>query len=202
MMFNPFGLLGAKIFAGVAAAAIAFGAVQTVRIEGAFCRDLKPGEKPACIVQGFKQEVAGIRIDLDAARERTAAEAAAHEASKRAYREAQAEAEKAEAARLARVTAQQKEANHDLVQDYERRIASVRVAASRLRGETGQARAGSAGARANGALPRLSDAAGGADGAASDIGLSLDQRLTATETAIRLEKLQEWNRRQAAIDPN
>ena len=171
MTLNPFSILGAKIFAGVAAAAIAFGAVQTVRIEGVFCRDLKPGEKPACIVQGFKQEIAGIRIDL-------------------------------EAARLARVTAQQKEANHDLVQDYERRIAGARAAADRLRREAGQAGAGVAGARANVALPGLPDAAGRADATAGDNGLSLDERLTATETAIRLEKLQEWNRRQAAIDPN
>lgn len=201
-MFNPFSIVTSKIFGGVAIAAIAFGVVQTARIEGVYCRDVATGEKPRCIVQGFKQDVAAIRIDLVAARRRTEDEIASHRATKQAYADAQKTAEQLELTRLARVTAQQKEANHDIVQDYERRVAAARAAAERLRRQAGSTGAPSAGARGNVALSGLSDAASGADGATGNRGLSLDQRLTATNQASQLQALQEWNRRQAAIDPN
>lgn len=198
MIFNPFSTLTSKILA----VAIVSLAVQTVRIEGALCRTVAAGEKPACIVQGFKQQLAMVRIDLVAARKRTEAEIASHAATKRAYEDAQKTAEQLELARLARVTAQQKEANHDIVQDYERRVANARAVADRLRRQVGASGAGAAGSRADLGLSGLSAAAGGADGAAGVRGLSLDQREAATIDAIKLKALQNWNRKQAGIDPN
>lgn len=202
-MINPFNVLGAKIFAGVAAAALIGLAVQTVRIEGAFCRQVKVGEKPACIFEGFKQEIAGVRIDLEQVRADRAAEIAKHQATKQAYADAQAEAEKLEAARLARVTALQQEITDDRVQVYSQRLAAARADFDRLRRAQGSAaRGGAAGAGQGFAMPGVPDAAGGADGAAGDHRLSDDERFVATKQAIQLDELQNWIRRQATVPTN
>ena len=202
MIARLFAPIGAKIFAGVAAAALLGLAVQTVRIEGAFCRSVKLGEKPACIVQGFKQQVASIRIDLEAVRRDRDQERANHQATKDNYRKAQQTAQQLERARLARSSAQQREINDDERSNYNGRIAAARAAAQRLRGQTGSARGGAAGAGRNLAVPPVSDAARGADELAGDRRLPADEALIATEQAIRLDALQSWVRRQHGVDPN
>lgn len=188
----------AKILGGVAAAAIAFGLVQTVRIEGAFCRDVKVGEKPACVVRGFKQEIATIRIDLDQVRAHRDLEVEKHKATKRTYAEAQREAERLEAERLARVEAQQKEITDDRFQSYERRLAGARADAARLRDRLRAGGAGAGGAAAGLAVPGFPAAAGEADGAPGGDGLS--RALIATAQAIQLDELISWIEDQARID--
>jgi hypothetical protein len=199
--------LRANLWQLLAAIAVLALAVQTVRIEGAFCRQVGMGEKPACIVQGYKQKIAAIRIDLEAVRRDRDAERANHQATRQAYQDAQAEAQRLEAARLARVTAQQKEITDDLAHDYARRIAAARAAAGaharRMRSGAGEPAVGRAAGAGDGfAMRDVSEAAGGADGAAGDHELPADQRLIATEQAIRLDALQSWVRQQQRVDPN
>ena len=126
---------GLKIALGALALVTIFASIQTVRIEGVWCSDVEAGEKPACIIRGFKQELQVVRIDLAEAEAYGRAEAAKHKATKQAYREAQEEAAIAEAARLARVVAEQKEITSEVEADYRQRIAALRARADRLRRE-------------------------------------------------------------------
>lgn len=108
---------------------------------------------------------------------------------------ARAEAERVRAdfeARARRIEQQQTSINQEVSRDYQARIADLhRRYAELLRGEGG-ANPGRPGPAPH--LPTPGHPAGGADGAAGDPGLSLAERLVATETAIRLEALQEWVR--------
>lgn len=134
-----------------------------------------------------------------------AAEVAAHVQTKKTYREAQAAAQRLEAKRLARVTAQQQEITDEVVADYRRRIADARAHAERLRE---QARARAAGSPGAVGVPGAGDAAGGADQAAGDRRLpeltdaELEWRLIATEQAIQLDELINWTLRQAGVEVN
>lgn len=196
--FNPFSALTSKIFAGVAVAAIAATAVQTVRIEGAFCRSVKVGEKPACIIQGFKQQLAVVRIDLEQVRRERDAERSAHQLTKQTYAQAQAEAARLEKERLARVAAQQKEINDERAQTYQRRIDAARAAYERMR-QSARGGAGAPGAADGFAGTALSAAAGAADGAAGADQLPQDERLICTIQSIRLDELQGWIREQVKV---
>ncbi len=201
MPFNPFSIFSSKIFAGLAALLLAGLLVQTVRIEGALCRGVRPGEKPACVIQGFRQQLAVVRIDLVAARKRADEEAARHEATKRAYRDAQVEAARLEAERLQRITARQQEISDDIATDYAARLRAARARYERLRAQA-LAGAGAAGAAYPVHLPLAPGAAGRAAEAPGGDGLSLDQRLIATEQATQLGALIGWVERQVATPVN
>ena len=114
---------------------------------------------------------------------------------------ARAEAERVRAefeARARRAEQQQTRINEEVSRDYQTRIADLRRRHDELLRGQGRANPGRPGSASG--LPAPGPAAGGADGAAGDPGLSLAERLVATETAIRLEALQTWVRRQAAVE--
>lgn len=180
MLGNIFSPLFAKIFAGLAVALLIATAFQTIRVEH------------------LKRVVAVLRIDLTQARARTEAEIAQHKASKQAYREAQAEAERMEKERLARITAEQERINDDRVQSYQRRLADARRTAEQLRN---QARAG-AGGKAGGVSMPAADDTRRTSGTADHPELSEQERLIATEQAIQLDELITAVEQHMRIDPN
>lgn len=127
----------------------------------------------------------------DTARAQVIAEQKAHQTTVANYRAAAAEAARRDAENKARVEAEQRAANERISHDYETRIAAVREQYDRLLRERARAGAGGSGSAPvppRGATPARPDAAAG------DNGLSLRERLVATETAIRLEELQRWVR--------
>lgn len=196
-----FSVLTSKIFMGLSALLLTLLVIQTVRIEGVFCSDVKAGQKPACIIKGFKQNLAIVRIDLDAVKVERDVEIAKHAATKRAYAEAQMEAARLEKERLLRVEARQQEITDDLVKDYETRIAAARANAQRLRSQINR-RTGSGGATVRLEMPGFSDAAGGPDATASDRRLSINERLIATEQATQLDSLISWVQKQMNVGVN
>lgn len=193
-----------KIAAGIIAALTLALVVQTVRIEGALCRSVKPGEKPACVLQGFKQQVAVLRIDLDAARARTEAEIAAHKATKRAYADAQAEAARLESERLASIVQQQEGITDEVEQTYRARLADARARYERLRRQAGGSGIGAGGAPGGEPMPGLSPAEPGIDAPSCDgvPASDLDLRYCAAAQAEQLRSLIEWVEQQHAVDPN
>ena len=136
------------------------------------------------------------------------AEAAAHQATKNAYRQSQVEAAALERARVTRVQTAQQEISNAIESDYRGRLADARARAEQLRQQL-QARTGTAGAAGGQSLPGLSPAAGGATAPPGDHGLpaapnetGIERALVATEQALQLGALIDWVRAQAAIDPN
>ena len=199
-----------RILAGVLAAMTLFAVIQTVRIEGAFCSDVSAREKPSCIVQGFKQEVQIIRIDFAEAEAYGRAEAAKHKATKQAYADAQAEAARMEAERLARVVAEQQEITDAVEADYRQRIATLRARADRLRAEAIAARGGTSAAGAPGdmQLPEAGDTAARADEApdcrafpARDTMTEIRCREIAEQQATQLDALIDWVAQQFRVEP-
>ena len=116
------------------------------------------------------------------------------------YRAAAEQARAADAANAARVAAEQRTINERTSHDYEARIADARAAAGRLRQQL--AAAADPGSRAGAPVPGLSAAVGGTAQAAGQDGLSVADRLTATEQAIQLDELIKWIRKQAGVDVN
>jgi hypothetical protein len=198
-----------RILAGALAGVAIFAAIQTVRIEGVWCSDVEAGEKPACLVRGFKQEVTIIRIDLADAEARARAEAAKHKATKQAYREAQEEAARMQAEAIERVVARQEEITDEVRADYQQRIAALRARADRLRGETGTDRgSGSAGSPGDLRLPEDGDTAARIDEApdcreipAPDLSTDIRCREIAEEQAMQLDALITWVQRQFGVEP-
>lgn len=193
MRFDPFAPAVTRALAALLLAAVLFGFVQTVRIDGLRVWPLS--------IDGLERRLAAMTGARDA-------EAAAHRATNEGYRNAQATAAARDAQRIARVKAEQKEISDEEVADYERRLADARAAAERLRRELA-ARAGASGAAGGVVLPGAGAAAGGAaapaagdrlPGAAGEAaGDEIGWRLIATEQAIQLDALIRWNRRQAAV---
>lgn len=177
MLGKFFAPLGMKIFAGVSLALLIGVTVQTVRVEH------------------WKKVAQVLRIDLVKVKAEKEAEIAKHQATKRAYREAQEEAARLEAERLARVTNQQEAISNDRVQIYQRRLADARRIAEQLRRQGGASSGRATGSDAMSALP---DTAGGADGASPV--LSADERLIAQKQAIQLDELQNWVTDQTRVD--
>lgn len=175
MIAGIFAPLWTRIFAGLSALLLIGFITQTIRIEGFW------------LIVGFKEENAILRIDLSKARAATEAEIAKHEATKKAYRDAQAEAERMEAERLARITAQQERINNDRLAAYSSRLSAARAAADRLRAQAG-ARAGAVGAPGCQQVPDDGHSAGAAD-PACDRGFLIEERLIATKQAIQLDEL-------------
>jgi hypothetical protein len=118
------------------------------------------------------------------------------------YRAAAAQAEAADQANLARVTAAQRTINERTSDEFEARLAAARAAAAaqrlRVRPE------GSADPRRGAAAPvsALSAAPGGPHQAAGEDRLPNADALTATEQAIQLDELIKWVERQHGVDPN
>lgn len=198
-----------RLLAGALAAVTLFAAVQTVRIEGAFCANVEAGEKPRCIIRGFKQELQITRISLAEAEANHRAEAAKHKATKQAYAEAQEEAARLEAERLARVVARQEEITHEIEADYRQRIAALRARADRLRAQVEANRGGSAaGAPGDLQLPEAGDPAARADAApdcrslpAPDLTTEIRCREIAEQQATQLVALIDWVERQFNVQP-
>lgn len=89
--------------------------------------------------------------------------------------------------------------NEEVSREYQARIADARRRYDALRLRPNSTAGAGAGRGATG-LPVLPAASGRADGAAGYQGLSLSERLIATETSIRLEELQGWLTQQLAVD--
>lgn len=202
---------GLKLSLGALALMTVFATVQTIRIEGVWCSDVDAGEKPACIMRGFKQEIQVIEIDLDEAEANWRAEVAKHKATKQAYRDAQEEAARMEAERLARVIAEQEEITDAVEADYRERIAALRTRAERLRRDAqAGAGAGSGAASAPGdvQLPEARDPAARTDEApdcrplpARDALTEIRCREIAEQQATQLDALIDWVSRQFRVEP-
>jgi hypothetical protein len=117
------------------------------------------------------------------------------------YRAAADQARAADQANLARVTAQQRGINERTSDDFEARLAAVRLSAQRLREQSPGAPA-HPGAGGAAAMPGLSAPSGGAAQAPSQDRLSQSDALTATEQAIQLDELIKWIKAQASVDPD
>ncbi|MFC3097390.1 hypothetical protein [Alteraurantiacibacter palmitatis] len=199
--FNPFGAIAAKIYSALLIAAAAAALVQTLRIEGVWCREVAEGERSRCLITGFVQDVADRDVTIAQRTAERDAEITQHLLTKQAYTGAQAEAARLESERLERVQNRQQEITNATIDDYRRRLAAARADAERLR-QRASTGTGSSGAAAGIDLPGLPVASGRADASASDRGFPLAERLTATEQAIQLDELISWIEAQARVDPN
>jgi hypothetical protein len=117
------------------------------------------------------------------------------------YRAAAEQARAADRAAADRVAAEQRAINERTTHDYEARVADARARAQRLRLQA-PAAAADPGNRTSPPMPGLAAAAGGASESAREDGLSVADRLTATEQAIQLDELIKWVKAQAKVDPN
>jgi hypothetical protein len=117
------------------------------------------------------------------------------------YSAAAAAARVEDEAAAKRVATQQQAINQRSAHDYEARLADARARAQRLRVEAATA---AADPRSGGAAPMsgLPATPRSTDQTAGEGGLSVEDRLTATEQAIQLDELIKWAKRQSAIDPN
>ena len=134
------------------------------------------------------------------------AEQQAHAQTVANYRSAAETARRADAANRDRVLAAQRDINERTIHAYEARVADARARVDRLRREAGAAATHSGDRRAT-PLPAAGAAARAAGGPAAQDGLSLaakglslDERLIATEQAIQLDDLIKWVRAQATVD--
>jgi hypothetical protein len=197
-----------RILGALLAAAVLFAAIQTVRIEGVWCSDAGPTDKPSCLIRGFKQEVQVLRFALNKETARADSEAAKHLATKQAYRDAQAEAAELEAQRLARVVARQEKITDEVASDYRQRIVALNARVERLRAQvrSGEIGSGAAGAAGGEPMPGAGDPASGIDEApdcqrfpAADPLTDLECRRIATEQATQLSALIAWVGRQLKV---
>jgi hypothetical protein len=115
------------------------------------------------------------------------------------YRAATEAARAADKANADRVAASQRIISERTSNDLETRLADVRARALRLQLEN---RAPAAAGRARGGppVPAARQAPGAPGGPTQENGLSLTDRLLATEQAIQLDELIKWVNGQAAID--
>lgn len=119
-------------------------------------------------------------------------------------KDARAKAKASDQANVIRVERTQTQVNEETSNDYQKKLADLRRRADALR----LRRPATAANPGGGGKPRVSgvpDAAGGPDGASGENGfpdgrLDAADALIASEQALRLQALQEWVRRQAAID--
>ncbi|MBU1253206.1 MAG: hypothetical protein KKE69_02260 [Alphaproteobacteria bacterium] len=194
------GAMAAKVgFSGlVIAAALAFGTVQTARLEGLMIWPLS--------IEGWIAKADRFETERDDER-------SAHRKTKNDYRAAQLAAAEMEAERLKRVAQQQEDITDAIETDYRTRLADARARAERLREEL-RSREGAAGAGGDLAMSRVPGAAGGSDASTRDHRLpagsgfdrdpaeQLERDLVATQQALQLDALIDWVERQATVDPN
>ena len=115
------------------------------------------------------------------------------------YRAAAETARAADQANAARVAAAQRTISERTTDDFETRLADARAHAHRLQLASRTPAGPGSGAR-TAPVPGTGPAAGAAGGAAEEDGLSVEDRLTATEQAIQLDELIKWVKAQAAVE--
>jgi lysozyme family protein len=149
------------------------------------------------ITMGLLAALAGwFYLEWRAAEAEADREQAAHEQTIANYRAAQAEAARQNIENVRKAEYQQQEISRNVEADYTARLAELRARYDRLRRN---AASGSTASATD--LPSLPDAASGSDGDANArFSLTVGERLTAAEYALRLEALQQWVRRQAEMD--
>jgi len=143
--------------------------------------------------------VSALTDDLNAA-------VTAHEATIANHRQAAMAAQKAQASNLARVRNEQAAITERVSDDYEKRIAAVRARAERLRAGTARADpriSRKAGMSGTGTATRGTVEAPDNSGLPAEGNLcpamNLDERAVATEQAIQLDALIDWNLDQAGV---
>jgi hypothetical protein len=117
------------------------------------------------------------------------------------YRAAAEQARAADRAAAERVAAEQRAINERTANDYEARVADARARARRLRFEASAA-AADPGRGRTAPMSSLSAPNGEPHQTADQDGLSVTDRLTATEQAIQLDELIKWVKRQSEVDPS
>ena len=110
------------------------------------------------------------------------------------FRDAQAKAELAQKANLARVSIQQRNITDETLDGYNRRVADLRERYKRLLVQ------GNRSASSNADLPAIPDATGRIDEAPFENGLPAADALTASEQALQLDALITWVERQAKVE--
>ena len=110
------------------------------------------------------------------------------------FKDAQAKAELAQKANLARVSIQQRNITDETLDDYNRRVADLRARYQRLLSQ------GNRSASGNAAMPAIPDATGRIDEAPDENGLPAADALTASEQALQLDALITWVDRQAKVE--
>ena len=115
------------------------------------------------------------------------------------YRAAAETARAADQANVARVAAAQRTISERTTHEFETRLADARARAQRLQlSQRTPATVGGGGRAAP--VPAAGAAPRAAGGAAEEDGLSVADRLVATEQAIQLDELIKWVKAQAAVD--
>lgn len=138
------------------------------------------------------------RTTLERTKASLEAEQSAHALTVANYRKAAAEAEASDKANVWRVATDQKEITDAVTEDYQSQLDAVRARYERLRAEA----SANPGRGANAPVPGVPAAAGGTDAAAAEARLPGPDALIASEQALQLQALQEWARRQAAVEVN
>lgn len=136
----------------------------------------------------------------DAAIARTAVVQASFDRTVEGYRAARAKARRDDELNTMRVGKQQAAISKDVTDEYTQRIADLRADfAERVRAAQARANSGGGGSPA---VPGVASPAGRADEAPRDPGLPSRQALIASEQAEQLVALQQWVKRQSAVDVN
>lgn len=148
--------------------------------------------------------------ERDAARSELARERAAHALFAARVQARAEEVARRFSERSRRVERDQQRISEEVDRDYQDRITDMRRRADALRVQLDAARRTNPAGAGSASVPGLPGSAGGADGAAGDPGLpargsadgqlSLEERVIATEQAMRLDALQRWLRAQARIE--
>lgn len=164
----------------------------------------------------LRSDVAAMTAQRDSAIEERTATMDAFEQTVASYLAAADQAQRDAEANVARVEADQAEITQEITDDYESRIGAVRAYADRLRAAAVRAAPIDPGSASAVGLPGSGSASTGADGAPANpqlparsgacpaalVCLTIDQALKATEQAIQLDALIDWNERQLNVQFN
>lgn len=175
----------------VIAAALAFGAWEKVRADRATAINDRAVEAVG-VAYGWSDGQRIPRDQVPIAIQRFVATIAD-------MRAARIEAARADAENIIRVRDQQDAITKEVVDDYETRLADARRRADALRLRIDADARADPGGGGDANLPGFPNAAPRVDAAAGAGGLSVAERLTATETALRLVALQAWVERQVGV---
>ena len=152
----------------------------------------------------FAIPIALLVVALMLTRSTLASEKKAHNATKAVYAQFVADVKaKTELARLqdaatkARVEREQDRITKEVSSDYQEQLAALRSRADAMRVQL--AAKANPGSGRGPAVPSVPQPARGSDEAPGDTRLSLEERLIASEQALRLKALQDWNRAQASV---
>lgn len=152
----------------------------------------------AGLVWGLWARGGHYKAKLASAEHQITLEVAAHRQTKAAYRTAQAQAAKAETARLVRVKDAQQRITANVSQDYTARLTDLRARYDSLRhNET--ARACAFGTACGKSVPTIPGAPGGTTSPPDEAGLSLAERYLASQQAEQLDALITWVVKQGEV---